>query len=85
LKKQLCKSNGYTLIIIPYWWDKQTESLQQTIRNVRPDLLMSHKNIRASAILDAPPTKPPEPEVVSPGKFKKDFDWSENWIISATL
>ncbi len=39
-KQHICTINGFTLIVIPFWWDQQTRSLMQTIQNARPDLMM---------------------------------------------
>lgn len=39
-KKMICNKNGITLIEIPYWWDFAKESLQATIYQIRPDLLL---------------------------------------------
>jgi hypothetical protein len=38
-KKELCEREGITLINIPYWWDKASESLAATIFELRPDLI----------------------------------------------
>ena len=43
LDKQIgCSNLGITLITIPYWWDGSKESLISTIRQYRPDLVISH-------------------------------------------
>ncbi len=34
----MCHTNGITLIVIPYWWDKQCESIAQTVHVTRPDI-----------------------------------------------
>eukprot|EP01118_Nematostelium_gracile_P007777 TRINITY_DN2547_c0_g1_i1.p2 TRINITY_DN2547_c0_g1~~TRINITY_DN2547_c0_g1_i1.p2 ORF type:complete len:181 (-),score=37.64 TRINITY_DN2547_c0_g1_i1:46-588(-) len=39
MKQKLCDQNDITLIQIPYWWDKQSKSLQEAIYNKRPDVL----------------------------------------------
>ena len=38
-KIRLCKQFGITLIIIPYWWDNQIESLQKTIEEKIPNFV----------------------------------------------
>eukprot|EP01114_Cavostelium_apophysatum_P007788 TRINITY_DN1996_c0_g2_i2.p1 TRINITY_DN1996_c0_g2~~TRINITY_DN1996_c0_g2_i2.p1 ORF type:complete len:562 (-),score=122.96 TRINITY_DN1996_c0_g2_i2:5-1690(-) len=39
-KRQACKNNNITLIEVPFWWDRTSESLKATIRSRRPDLLI---------------------------------------------
>jgi hypothetical protein len=43
LKAQFCQSIGFTLISVPFWWDKQISSLATTINHVRPDIQL-HEN-----------------------------------------
>eukprot|EP01125_Pyxidicula_operculata_P022977 TRINITY_DN972_c0_g1_i1.p2 TRINITY_DN972_c0_g1~~TRINITY_DN972_c0_g1_i1.p2 ORF type:complete len:382 (-),score=59.65 TRINITY_DN972_c0_g1_i1:1427-2428(-) len=38
-KKQLAEHHGISLIVIPYWWKGDKESLKATISEVRPDLI----------------------------------------------
>jgi hypothetical protein len=38
VKAQIAKGMGITLIHIPFWWDKSSESLSATLRHYRPDL-----------------------------------------------
>lgn len=38
VKIDLCKANNFTLIIIPYWWNKKWETLASEIEQQRPDL-----------------------------------------------
>lgn len=38
-KKRLCQSVGITLIEIPYWWNKEKQSLMATIQKFKPDLI----------------------------------------------
>src|SRR5690349_14952216 len=38
-KKADCKKLGITLLSIPHWWNKKTDSLKATIFQVRPDLV----------------------------------------------
>ena len=38
-KRRICKEKEITLIEIPYWWDKQIQSLASTIHKERNDLL----------------------------------------------
>lgn len=37
-KRSLCQSNGITLIIVPFWWDGEKESISATLYAARPDL-----------------------------------------------
>lgn len=37
-KREACASEGITLIEIPYWWDRERDSLIATIHQFRPDL-----------------------------------------------
>jgi hypothetical protein len=41
-KKELCKEKGITLIDIPYWWDRKLNSLAETIRQQRFNILTNH-------------------------------------------
>lgn len=38
LKKDLCVKNGISLIVVPYWWNSNVESIASTIHSVRPDI-----------------------------------------------
>jgi hypothetical protein len=38
-KKNACKNLGITLIEVPFWWDRQKETLAATIHQHRPDLI----------------------------------------------
>lgn len=38
-KAAVVQSKGYTLVSIPFWWDGKTESLGNSIRAARPDLI----------------------------------------------
>eukprot|EP01124_Arcella_intermedia_P001397 TRINITY_DN10759_c0_g1_i2.p1 TRINITY_DN10759_c0_g1~~TRINITY_DN10759_c0_g1_i2.p1 ORF type:complete len:347 (-),score=73.81 TRINITY_DN10759_c0_g1_i2:776-1681(-) len=38
-KKTECKKNGITLILVPYWWKGDKESLSATISKERPDVI----------------------------------------------
>ena len=64
-KSEFCKEKGITLIEIPYWWDRQFESLYATVYNKRPDLfstLPTEKPI---------PLTPPTPRSKLRNKSKK--------------
>ncbi len=37
-KQMICDAEGYTLVVIPYWWDKKLDSIVQTIHLARPDI-----------------------------------------------
>lgn len=37
-KQTICLQEGITLITIPYWWNKTSESVAIAIRNARPDI-----------------------------------------------
>jgi hypothetical protein len=38
-KKQKCHEMGITLVMIPYWWDKQISTLKATIHNKKTGLV----------------------------------------------
>jgi hypothetical protein len=38
IKQHACKQFGLTLISIPFWWDKSSESLAATIAWLRPGI-----------------------------------------------
>ena len=38
-KKEKCAKESVTLVVIPYWWDCQKESLAATLKSIRPDLV----------------------------------------------
>ncbi len=42
-KRTICYNTGISLIVIPFWWDKKIESVVQTIRMTRPDIMLSYK------------------------------------------
>jgi len=44
MKVEMMAKHGRTLIVVPCWWDKTTESLIATIREHRPDLLLEYAN-----------------------------------------
>ncbi len=37
-KRRLAADYGISLVEVPYWWDKQKESLVEMIHRVRPDV-----------------------------------------------
>ncbi len=37
-KKMVCKQNGITLVVVPFWWNGRIESLAKTVHLLRPDL-----------------------------------------------
>ncbi len=37
MKESLCRTNGVTLIVIPYWWDNTIHSIAHEIHTARPD------------------------------------------------
>jgi len=39
-KKTICKDNGITLIVIPYWWSRKIESVVNSIHVIRPDITL---------------------------------------------
>jgi hypothetical protein len=39
-KRIACQKKGITLIEVPYWWDFKKESLQATLYEHRPDLVL---------------------------------------------
>ncbi len=40
VKQQICYTNGITLIIIPFWWNRKVESVAHSIHTTRPDILL---------------------------------------------
>jgi hypothetical protein len=44
VKSLICKERGITLIEIPYWWDRKSESLKATFYQQRPDLFPNKPN-----------------------------------------
>src|SRR5690349_7901399 len=38
-KRRACKEAGITLIEIPFWWDREQDSIAATIHSIRPDLI----------------------------------------------
>lgn len=58
-KQEICKKLGITLITVPFWWDRDTDSIAATIHAYRPDLIPS-----------PPPNSKPIPTEMPP-KFKK--------------
>ncbi len=38
LKQVICATNGITLLVIPYWWNKSIEVVLHGIAALRPDL-----------------------------------------------
>jgi hypothetical protein len=38
MKANACRMENYTLIVIPFSWDRSLESIQQIIQSERPDL-----------------------------------------------
>lgn len=58
MKSSLCNTLGVTLLIIPFWWDKQIESVAKTIHLARPDIPLSPSFLTGSAIpSEMPPQK----------------------------
>jgi len=39
-KAELCRANGFALVIIPYWWNQKWDSLAKEIAQTRPDILI---------------------------------------------
>jgi len=40
-KLSICRERGITLLVIPYWWNTSLESIAETIRKERPDILLN--------------------------------------------
>ncbi len=57
-KQKVCFSDGITLIIIPYWWDQQVESVTRTIHRLRPDISLP------AAFLTGDPIPTEEPQTL---------------------
>ena len=53
-KQKLCKENGITLFIIPFWWDYKKESLIATIQEKHPELIHV-SNSKSISIPSSPP------------------------------
>ncbi len=50
IKREICKSNGITLIEIPYWWNQSIESVARTIKAVRPDVPLDASLLKGDII-----------------------------------
>ncbi len=48
-KQTICKANGITLLIVPYWWDNTIQSVAQSLHLARPDIPVN------SSLLVGPP------------------------------
>ena len=59
-KSVQCRKKKITLIIVPYWWDRQLLSLQATIYSVRPDVV-ADPGSGGTVIPAQPPTPFKEP------------------------
>jgi DNA ligase-1 len=46
-KEAACKAKGITLITVPFWWDREHDSLAATIFEKRPDLKNEFKDVAA--------------------------------------
>jgi len=57
-KRQVCHALGITLIEVPYWWQRDKESIIAIIHNSRPDLI-------PHSVMTTP--------FVYPGKHKKEL------------
>ncbi len=57
VKKKLCKKNGITLLVVPYWWDMKVESLAQSIHAVRPDIELPGSVLKGNTIPDRMPPR----------------------------
>src|SRR5690242_860134 len=51
-KKVICKEQGISLIIIPYWWDRKIESIAATIHSIRPDIQIPSVLLKGNVITD---------------------------------
>ncbi len=38
IKRIICARVGITLVVIPYWWNRNIQSVAQTIQDARPDI-----------------------------------------------
>jgi len=59
-KEIMCTENGYTLIVIPFWWDKTIESVAQTIHLARPDIIIPDSYLQGVPIPNKMTTVPQE-------------------------
>eukprot|EP01027_Heterolobosea_sp_BB2_P011557 GEZU01016823.1.p1 GENE.GEZU01016823.1~~GEZU01016823.1.p1 ORF type:complete len:144 (+),score=20.19 GEZU01016823.1:43-474(+) len=57
-----CKKAGITLITVPYWWDRTTQSIGGTIAALRPDIVFASSEVVGTPI---PTTRPPSPHTFS--------------------
>ncbi len=55
VKQLICSTNGITLITVPFWWDKTTESVAHTIAIARPDIEFPSALLKGNAILTQMP------------------------------
>ncbi len=51
-KKQMCGTYGFTLIVVPYWWDGTVESIATTIHLKRPDIMIPSHLLKGGPIPD---------------------------------
>lgn len=69
-KRELCKQVGIRLVEVPYWWDRQEESLKSTIVLQNPDLL-NEIFPQFHNLEDVLLKYPPVPSMKTPNKRKK--------------
>ncbi len=62
IKQMVCESNGITLIVIPFWWNKTIESVLHSIRAVRPDILLPATLLKGKPIPSEMPIQRPTPQ-----------------------
>ena len=70
-KVECAKINGYSLIFVPFWWDKSIISLSKSIIELRPDLETQIVSINGEKSLTEAVSIPRKPNIqISPGKKK---------------
>ncbi len=48
LREFICKTDGFTLVVVPCWWDNSIESLANCIQRERPDVQLGLRLHRIS-------------------------------------
>ncbi len=62
-KQLICRINGVSLVVVPYWWDKTLSSVAVTIHRARPDILFPSSVLQGQPIPQSPnplPRQPPD-------------------------
>lgn len=61
-KQELCRQQGITLVVVPYWWDQQAGSLAATLHKAVPSLPIKESLLQEvkSGVYNAIPEEDPE-------------------------